>query len=310
MSNNWTYSSLLCFFKKLPLCFHWGNSAKNMGMFRNHISSEMARELIATYQTMYHLWFLEYQRVLPQLRVHLSRHHLHHRSQHRLTEIQYQITEVWKLQYHKEVEVRMKSFGETRCKPKTKIEIRNWRKYKEKIAWIACLATGIQREFGRWKYFNRAFGKPRAGKSRHFPSLLMNYQWSREQKGNRFRVSRVYLRTFRRIRIVISAWRPQIIRTSCRRRGHAVMPRAENFFDWITADHKILSEESESRNNHRNAVVVQDLAIQWIQSFSCETKASQETQKSLMKFPEPTRQPKVIYTDNSLEFGKSCEELS
>ena len=28
------------------------------------------------------------------------------------------------------------------------------------------------------------------------------------------------------------------------------------------------------------------------------------------KFLEPDRKPKVIYTDNSLEFGKSCEELS
>ena len=29
-----------------------------------------------------------------------------------------------------------------------------------------------------------------------------------------------------------------------------------------------------------------------------------------MKFLERTRKPKVIYTDNSLEFGKSCEEFS
>ena len=29
-----------------------------------------------------------------------------------------------------------------------------------------------------------------------------------------------------------------------------------------------------------------------------------------MKFLEPTRKPKVIYTDNSLKFGKSCEDLS
>ena len=29
-----------------------------------------------------------------------------------------------------------------------------------------------------------------------------------------------------------------------------------------------------------------------------------------MKFLDPTRKPKVIYTDNSLEFGKSCKELS
>ena len=28
------------------------------------------------------------------------------------------------------------------------------------------------------------------------------------------------------------------------------------------------------------------------------------------EFLEPTRKPKVIYTDNSLEFGKSCKELS
>ena len=88
------------------------------------------------------------------------------------------------------------------------------------------------------------------------------------------------------------------------------MPRAEHFGDLITADHKVLSEESESRNNHRYAVVVQDLATQWIQSYPCETKTSQETQKNLMKFLEPTRKPKVINTDNSLEFGKSCEELS
>ena len=88
------------------------------------------------------------------------------------------------------------------------------------------------------------------------------------------------------------------------------MPRAENVGDLVTAHHKILREESESRNNHRYAVVVQDLATQWLQPYSCETKSSQETQKNLMKFLEPTRKPKVIYTDNSLEFGKSCEELS
>ena len=30
----------------------------------------------------------------------------------------------------------------------------------------------------------------------------------------------------------------------------------------------------------------------------------------MQKFLEPTRKPKVIYTDNSVELGKSCEELS
>ena len=84
----------------------------------------------------------------------------------------------------------------------------------------------------------------------------------------------------------------------------------KNFGDLITADHKVLSEGCESRNNHRCAVVVQDLATQWIQSYPCKTKTSQETQRSLQKFLEPNRKPKVIYTDNSLEFGKVCEDLS
>ena len=52
----------------------------------------------------------------------------------------------------------------------------------------------------------------------------------------------------------------------------------------------------------------QDLATQWIQSYQCKTKTSQE--KSLQKFLEPTRKPKVICTDTSLEFGKACEELT
>ena len=56
--------------------------------------------------------------------------------------------------------------------------------------------------------------------------------------------------------------------------------------------------------------MVQDLATQWIQAYPCKTKTSQETQRSLQKFLEPERNPKVIYTDNSLEFGKACEDLS
>ena len=72
----------------------------------------------------------------------------------------------------------------------------------------------------------------------------------------------------------------------------------------------MLSDNCESPNNHRYAVVVQDLATQWIQTYPCKTKTSQETQRSLQKFLEPNRKPKVIYTDNSLEFGKTCEDFS
>ena len=86
----------------------------------------------------------------------------------------------------------------------------------------------------------------------------------------------------------------KITRASCRRRAGTVVPRAEHFGDLITADHKVLCEESESRNNHRYVVVVQDLATQWLQSYPCKTKTVHETQKNLMKFLEPTRKPKVI----------------
>ena len=56
--------------------------------------------------------------------------------------------------------------------------------------------------------------------------------------------------------------------------------------------------------------MVQDLETQWIQSYPCKTKTAQETKKSLQKFLEPTRKPKVIYTDNSPKICKSCGILS
>ena len=65
--------------------------------------------------------------------------------------------------------------------------------------------------------------------------------------------------------------RTTITRGLCRRRLGEAVPRAEKFGDLITADQKVLSESCESRNNHRCAVVVQDLATQWIQSYPCKT---------------------------------------
>ena len=102
--------------------------------------------------------------------------------------------------------------------------------------------------------------------------------------------------------------RTKITRVPCRRRNEGSIP--QKFGDWITADHKVLNERSESRNNHQHVVVVQDLATQWIQSYPCKNKNSQETEKSPRKILEPSQKPKVIHQYNSSEFGKSCEELS
>ena len=66
--------------------------------------------------------------------------------------------------------------------------------------------------------------------------------------------------------------RTKVTRALSRKRTGAAIPRAEMFGDLITADHKVLSEACESRNNHRYAVVVKDLATQWIPSYPCETK--------------------------------------
>ena len=100
--------------------------------------------------------------------------------------------------------------------------------------------------------------------------------------------------------------RTKITIAACRRRIGRVVLRAQNFGDLFTADHKVLSEGCETRNNHRYAVVVQDLTTQWIQSYPCKTKTSQETQRtcksswSLKSFTLPI----------PCEFGQACEDLS
>ena len=53
----------------------------------------------------------------------------------------------------------------------------------------------------------------------------------------------------------------------------------KNFGDLI-ADHKVLSDNCESRNNHRCAVVVQDLGTQWIQSYRAKQKLHRKTREA------------------------------
>ena len=79
--------------------------------------------------------------------------------------------------------------------------------------------------------------------------------------------------------------RTKVTRAPCRRRNGGAVPRAEKFGDLITADHKVLSDNCESRNNHRYAVVVQDLATQWIQAYPCKTKIFTRNPEKLAKVP-------------------------
>ena len=98
-------------------------------------------------------------------------------------------------------------------------------------------------------------------------------------------------------------------RVPCRRRNGGAVPCAENFGDLITADHIVFVENRESRNN----IDMQSWCRTWPPNGSsrrCKTKTSLEMQKSLPKLKEPDRNPEVIYTDSSSEFGKACEDLS
>ena len=79
--------------------------------------------------------------------------------------------------------------------------------------------------------------------------------------------------------------RTKMTRAPCRRRNGEAVPRAAIFGDLITADHKVLSDNCESRYNHRYAVVVQDLATQWIQAYPCKNKTSQGNPEKLAKVP-------------------------
>ena len=99
------------------------------------------KELIAIYPTVYHLWFLVYQRVLPQPHLHSLLHHLHHRIPY-LTS-----TDTPKIQYKKGVEVRVRSYGETAAETdgnrNKNMKWRTRRSTKRSIAWLAGLATGV-----------------------------------------------------------------------------------------------------------------------------------------------------------------------
>ena len=183
------------------------------------------------------------------------------------------------------------------------------RNTKRSIAWLAGLATGFQTEFGWWKCSLRVTAKPVAWTSRH----IQFFSWITNGVGAKVELGpgkhSIYSH-FPKDPNCDVCLKTKITRASWRRRAGTVVPRAKGFGDLISADHKVLSEGIASRSNHRHVVVVQDLATQWLQSYPCTKKTSHETQKSQMKFLEPTRKPKVIFNDDSSEFGKSCKELS
>ena len=101
--------------------------------------------------------------------------------------------------------------------------------------------------------------------------------------------------------------RSKITKAPCRRRTCEALRRAEKFGDLIAAEHEVLNERGESRDNHLYAVVV---PLNGFSLVRVKTKTSHETERSLLKFLEPSHRPKGVYADNSMEFRRACEVLS
>ena len=87
--------------------------------------------------------------------------------------------------------------------------------------------------------------------------------------------------------------RTKVARAACRRISQSHTLRATKFCDLVTADHQVFCAEGESRSDQRYALVVQDLATQWIQSYPCKTQISEETTGNLWKFLDPGEKPKA-----------------
>ena len=164
--------------------------------------------------------------VLPQLHFHLLLHHLHHRIPYLME------TDAPKIQYKKEVDVRVKSFG-TRCmnpqKPKT-IKMRSAKKCKE-IFRTNCL-IGFRNSERIWlmKVLQQSHGKIQSKEVKTLPSHLMNLQWSREQTWNRVSGKHSVFTHFPKDPNCDICLKTKITRSSCRRRAGTVVPRAEHFW--------------------------------------------------------------------------------
>ena len=92
--------------------------------------------------------------------------------------------------------------------------------------------------------------------------------------------------------------RTKMTRTPCRRRTGEAVPLAEKFGDLTMADHKVLKWDGESLNNHRYAVVVQDLA------HSMDSIQSVQNEDFTRDGKEFTKVPRAITNVKSYFYGQ------
>ena len=107
--------------------------------------------------------------------------------------------------------------------------------------------------------------------------------------------------------------RTTMTRAPCRRRtGETVPLRAEKFGDLITADHKVLNEEGESRNNHRYAVVVTTSCYSDGSNLIRAKQNPHMRRKEVCQNSWNRRTDRKLYTQGTRWnlFGTACEDLS
>ena len=86
------------------------------------------------------------------------------------------------------------------------------------------------------------------------PVLLMKFLQSRRQRDERIWVNTVCILISPKNRNCEICKRTKITRAPCRRRNGEALLRAETSGALITADHKVLSDIFETRNNHQYAI--------------------------------------------------------
>ena len=138
--------------------------------------------------------------------------------------------------------------------------------------------------------------------------LLVNQLQSREWKS--YRANTVFILTSRRTETATSAWGPRWQGLLAEKRTGEAVLRAEKFGDLITADHKVLNGEGESRNNHRYAVVVQDFGNSIDSTLSVQNENFSGSRKELTKVLGADLKTKSHLHWQFLEFGKACEVFS
>ena len=79
--------------------------------------------------------------------------------------------------------------------------------------------------------------------------------------------------------------------------------------DLITADHKILNVEHESTCGHENAPTFKRISRIGFQIHPMKTEETSETMSCLQRVLPPSQKHERIYTENSKEFMRACQDL-